>query len=155
MEAHLLLPFDGGTLPVSFAGGSSSSFGTRPATYTTENLMYQHIIENSAEFKRGRIFLKSELQLQEEVENYFRPKRTPSQHVAVTASEQTKEDKSASEQEQSGVNPEVREMTFAGNDDAKDYLETECGVLRSKLVNRASIVAAGESLGIKINFEKK
>lgn len=44
-------------LVVSFSGGGLTSFGVTPATYTTDNLLYQHIIENSAQFKSGKIRL--------------------------------------------------------------------------------------------------
>lgn len=45
------------TLVVSFTGGGMTSFGITPAEYTTENILYQHIIENSTEFKKGKIKL--------------------------------------------------------------------------------------------------
>ena len=44
-------------LVVNFSGGGLTSFGVTPATYTTDNLLYQHIIENSAQFKSGKIRL--------------------------------------------------------------------------------------------------
>lgn len=42
---------------VNFSGGGLTSFGVTPATYTTENILYQHIIENSTQFKSGKIKL--------------------------------------------------------------------------------------------------
>jgi hypothetical protein len=38
------------TLIVTFTGGGLTSYGVTPAQYTTENLLYQRIIENSKEF---------------------------------------------------------------------------------------------------------
>lgn len=44
-------------LVVNFSGGGLTSFGVTPATYTTDNLLYQHIIENSSQFQSGKIRL--------------------------------------------------------------------------------------------------
>ena len=44
-------------LIVNFTGGGMTSFGITPAEFTTENPIYQAIIENSREFKRGKIKL--------------------------------------------------------------------------------------------------
>ncbi len=45
------------SLVVSFTGGGLTSYGVTPAQYTTENILYQKIIENSKEFKKGKIKL--------------------------------------------------------------------------------------------------
>lgn len=44
-------------LIVNFTGGGMTSFGITPAEYTTDNPIYQAIIENSSEFKRRKIKL--------------------------------------------------------------------------------------------------
>lgn len=44
-------------LALTFTGGGLTSFGVTPAMYTTENILYQSIIENSDQFKRGKIRL--------------------------------------------------------------------------------------------------
>lgn len=38
---------------VLFEDGCTNSFGTRPATFTTDNPLAQAIIENSDDFRRG------------------------------------------------------------------------------------------------------
>lgn len=43
-------------------------------------------------------------------------------------------------------------MEFDTNDEAKDYLEQQFGVSRSKLRTRADIMACGEGYGVKISF---
>lgn len=45
------------SLVVNFTGGGLSSYGVTPAEYTTENILYQKIIENSKYFKLGKIVL--------------------------------------------------------------------------------------------------
>ena len=45
------------SLIVTFTGGGLTSYGVTPAQYTTENILYQKIIENSKDFKRGKIKL--------------------------------------------------------------------------------------------------
>jgi hypothetical protein len=42
---------------VTFTGGGLTSYGVTPAQYTTENILYQKIIENSKDFRRGKIKL--------------------------------------------------------------------------------------------------
>ncbi len=54
-------------LRVNFTEGSATAVGQTPATYTTDNIMFQHAIENSADFKKGRIKLIKTLQLDEDV----------------------------------------------------------------------------------------
>ena len=44
-------------LVVTFTGGGLTSYGVTPAQYTTENILFQKIIENSKEFKKGKIKL--------------------------------------------------------------------------------------------------
>ena len=52
---------------VSFTDGSMTATGKRPATFTTDSLMMQHIIENSPEYKKGFIYKYRSMMLNEEV----------------------------------------------------------------------------------------
>lgn len=45
------------SLIVTFTGGGLTSYGVTPAQYTTENILFQKIIENSREFRAGKIKL--------------------------------------------------------------------------------------------------
>ena len=45
------------SLIITFTGGGLTSYGVTPAQYTTENLLYQKVIENSKDFRRGKIKL--------------------------------------------------------------------------------------------------
>lgn len=50
------------TVKVHFSGGSLTGYGVTPAEFTTQNPMTQAIIENSKEFKSGKIFLLREIE---------------------------------------------------------------------------------------------
>lgn len=45
------------SLIITFTGGGLTSYGVTPAQYTTENILYQKVIENSKDFRRGKIKL--------------------------------------------------------------------------------------------------
>lgn len=53
-------------LRVSFTGGSMTQYGITPATFSTNNPIYQRAIENSAYFKNGRIQKLREVKLEGE-----------------------------------------------------------------------------------------
>lgn len=59
LEWNAGLPVGETIINVSFTGGQLTSYGIRPATYTTANPTLQRIIEDSAYFRRGKITLIS------------------------------------------------------------------------------------------------
>lgn len=67
IEFQAVLKVGKSNLKVQFSDGSFNASSKKPATYTTDNLMVQHAIENSAEFKRGLIHKVSTVELEEEV----------------------------------------------------------------------------------------
>ena len=60
MEWVALIECGKATVKVHFSGGSLTGYGVTPAEFTTQNPMTQAIIENSKEFKNGKIFLHRE-----------------------------------------------------------------------------------------------
>lgn len=62
MEWVALLECGKATVKVHFSGGSLTGYGVTPAEFTTQNPMTQAIIENSKEFKSGKIFLLREIE---------------------------------------------------------------------------------------------
>lgn len=62
MEWVALIECGKATVKVHFSGGSLTGYGVTPAEFTTQNPMTQAIIENSKEFKRGKIFLLREIE---------------------------------------------------------------------------------------------
>ena len=57
MEWAAILKCGKFSLKVHFSGGSMTSYGTKPATFTTENPMTQSFIENSEQFKSKKIYI--------------------------------------------------------------------------------------------------
>lgn len=62
MEWVALIVCGKATVKVHFSGGSLTGYGVTPAEFTTQNPMTQAIIENSKEFKNGKIFLLREIE---------------------------------------------------------------------------------------------
>lgn len=62
MEWVALIECGKATVKVHFSGGSLTGYGVTPAEFTTQNPMTQAIIENSKEFKNGKIFLLREIE---------------------------------------------------------------------------------------------
>lgn len=56
-------------LIINFTGGGMTSFGITPAEFTTDNPIHQAIIENSREFKRGKIKLLRGVKMQMPMKN--------------------------------------------------------------------------------------
>ena len=57
IETVMVLKAGNNDVVVNFKGGSIVDFARKPASYSTTNTIYQAIIENSAQFKRGEIKL--------------------------------------------------------------------------------------------------
>ena len=57
LDWQMALNVGGALLRIRFSGGSMGSNGVIPAKYITDNEVIQHLIEESREFKSGRIFL--------------------------------------------------------------------------------------------------
>lgn len=51
------------SVSVHFTGGALTAYGVTPAKFSTSNPMFQHIIENSEQFKNNRIILLGEIEV--------------------------------------------------------------------------------------------
>lgn len=67
MEYQAIIKVGKATLKVLFTDGSITAMGQNPAQYTTSDFIVQHAIENSSDFKRGRIHVVNTIELDEEV----------------------------------------------------------------------------------------
>ena len=67
MEYQSIIKIGRATLKVLFTDGSITSLGQNPAHHTTSDFLVQHAIENSRDFKRGRIRVVNAIELDEEV----------------------------------------------------------------------------------------
>lgn len=183
MEYQAIIKIGRSAMKVLFTDGSMNAMGENPATYTTDNFMVQHAIENSDHFKRGRIHIVRTVLLDSDVHIDRNNKRKeapieetpaptpafiPAPEEGVEGDESAESDNTESQAEEPIVEEpiveeapapipmemtkEITEMEFDNNDDARDFLETKFGYVRSKLRNRADIVAAGEAHNIAISF---
>ena len=72
MECKLIIKNGQFSAEVHFRGGSIINRAGRPASYATSRFIEQDIIENSAEFKCGKIVLLHELEVPDDAEELAR-----------------------------------------------------------------------------------
>lgn len=130
LEWHGIVESHGVKMKVSFTNGSVSAFGAAPATFTTSKPITQHIIENSEQFKGGRIFIYQSVELPGEEQ----PKRSVKAAVEANDAEPSAEKTVV----------EVSSLT-----EAKEYLMENFSIGSSKLRNRAAIMEQAEANGIE------
>ncbi len=152
MEYQAVIKVGRNNMKVNFSDGSVSAMGVNPATFTTENFMVQHAIENSSDYKRGRIKTVNVIELNEDlcIESNNAEVKTENETAEVSEAKAGSEDTST-ETEPVEAEPAI-EVEFACNDDAKDYLEQSFGYVRSKLRNREDIINAGKAHNVTIIF---
>lgn len=176
MEYQCLIRFGKNTLKVTFTGGSMNAIGVTPATFTTNSFIIQQAIENSNEFKCGRIHVVNVIELEEEL-RIERPAPAPAvaekqeaprvlfpgkdetpdseqddDNAVVKDSSGAQETAAASQPEKQESVAAMTQVEFSCNDDAKDYLEHTFGYIRSKLHNREDIINAGKAHNVEIIF---
>lgn len=161
MEYQSIIKIGRATLKVLFTDGSMTAIGQNPAKYTTSDFLVQHAIENSSEFKRGRITVVDTIELDEEVRIERNPAKPSTQQapssaeakpVAATAAKVEDPQDIADELSESDNEDGLTEVEFSTNQEAKDYLTKTFGVKSGTMKNRADIVAIGEANGVKIIF---
>ena len=166
IEWHARLRMGKATVKVAFTGGSITTQGVTPATFTTENPVIQFAIENSPEFHNGKIKvvrcvkLNGVVEIECNVPKVALPIPAPAPISTESVVAPVKEDENATEAqadneaeaEDNETAPANTQVEFSCNDDAKDYLEQTFGFVRSKLRNREDIVAAGKARGVDIIF---
>lgn len=85
MEYQAIIKIGRATLKVLFTDGSMTSIGQNPAKYTTSDFLTQHAIENSCDFKRGRIQVVNTIELDEDVRIERNPAKPSTQTANVAA----------------------------------------------------------------------
>lgn len=85
MEYQSIIKIGRATLKVLFTDGSMTAIGQNPAKYTTSDFLVQHAIENSSEFKRGRITVVDTIELDEEVRIERNPVKPSTQQAPSPA----------------------------------------------------------------------
>jgi hypothetical protein len=85
MEYQPIIKIGRATLKVLFTDGSMTAIGQNPAKYTTSDFLVQRAIENSSEFKKGRIMTVSTIELDEDVRIERNPAKPSTQTANVAA----------------------------------------------------------------------
>lgn len=85
MEYQTIIKIGRATLKVLFTDGSMTAIGQNPAKYTTSDFLTQHAIENSSDFKRGRIQVVNTIELDEDVRIERNPAKPSTQTANVAA----------------------------------------------------------------------
>lgn len=173
MEYQAIITVGKAKMKVHFSDGFVTAMGITPATFTTDNLIVQRAIEQSSDYKRGRIKVIRVTTLDEDVRIERNPaKESTDIHTGLstdsgtgTASESNIATNDASSNENASETTEpgneckttevntYTQIEVSCNDDAKDYLEEHFGVIRSKLRVRADIQASAAAHGIEFVFK--
>lgn len=85
MEYQTIIKIGRATLKVLFTDGSMTAIGQNPAKYTTSDFLVQRAIENSSEYKKGRIVTVNTIELDEEVRIERNPAKPSTQTAKVAA----------------------------------------------------------------------
>ena len=143
LEWHGYVECSGVRMKVDFTNGSVTAFGVAPATFTTENSLTQHIIENSEQFKKGRIKCVMSVALpDDEPKQEVRGKK---QEVSANEPEVKEEEPAAEVKEEK---PELKKVEVACADDAKQYLMDNFGVASRNLRSLKAINDTAAQNGI-------
>jgi len=144
LEWHGSIDSNGVKMKVHFTNGSLTAVGVAPATFTTKNELTQRIIENSDQFKSGRIRLTMCAELPGE-------KEKPAAAAGKQATDQAQAANAVSQD--SGVKGEKKQVKVSSVEDAKDYLVENYGLKSSNLRTRAACIAAGEENGVEFVWD--
>lgn len=124
MEYQSIIKIGRATLKVLFTDGSITAIGQNPAKYTTSDFLVQHAIENSSEFKRGRITVVDTIELDEEVRIERNPAKPTTLHAPSPAEAKPVAATAAKVEEPQDIADEPTEKT-----DAVDADEVESAML--------------------------
>ena len=113
MEYQSIIKIGRATLKVLFTDGSMTAIGQNPAKYTTSDFLVQHAIENSSEFKRGRITVVDTIELDEEVRIERNPAKPSTQQAPSPAEVKPVAATAAKVEEPQGIAGEPTEETNA------------------------------------------
>ena len=178
MEWVALIECGKATVKVHFSGGSLTGYGVTPAEFTTQNPMTQAIIENSKDYKSGKIFLLREIEGTGKFKEFVRGQHAhEGNHLggqAATASsiagtaldaggtsktptvEPTDDEEPTDDSETETVEDIEATVSSDGKaiidvtdlDDARDYLCENFGIARSSLRSNVSVYRAAEEHNI-------
>lgn len=76
-----------GSVSVHFTGGALTAYGVTPAKYSTSNPFFQSVIENSKQFKSGRIELLGTMEVPDDAATKARKARMAAKAAAMPVKE--------------------------------------------------------------------
>lgn len=131
---------------VNFTGGYENKWGVAPAVYSTDNPITQRLIENSFEFKSGRIQLIGNYEVESKEK-----KADKKEEEAVDGIDWGSMNNAVTEEKpaQKTANEKADMVVVSSLDDAKQYLNEKYGVQVSKLRSKESIETAAKQHGVK------
>lgn len=135
------------TFTLHFEGGSMTALGNLPAEYTTSNPVFQAVVENSEQFRRGLITLLRQCGREE----------APAKEECATKKEDgaagTGSPESPGDSEVCGGAECGAAVEFACLDDAKAWLHDEHGADPARIKSVRQAVAAAKALGLVITVK--
>lgn len=169
------------SVSVHFTGGALTAYGVTPAKYSTSNPFFQSVIENSEQFKSGRIMLLGEMEVPDDAATKARKARmaakaaekpapvpeTPAPVAEETVTPSTTEKESPAESEQptdetqdetlqgDGDDADGSKIKVADKPDAIEYLKErfpEKGYTAVKLRTKTAFDAACKECGVEFVF---
>lgn len=155
VEWDALIKMGKATLRCSFKGGSVSTQGVIPATFTTDNPVVQLGIEMSDAFRKGKIRVVRSHELDEEVMVEGRePKKASAEADASGDAGEQEELEESEEHEEQEVREhrDVRVVEVRCADDARNWLREHHGIASSRLRNKELIAQAAETAGVKFVY---
>ena len=134
---------------VHFKGGMLTAYGVTPATFSTDNKLIQFVIENSREFKGGRIKLIEADYSEEEI---LAAREAAQKQAEALAQQQAAAEAAAKAQQQSEPSEGRSVMKFSDWGEARQWLLDQ-GVAASELTGNKKISAKAEQLGYTLEVE--
>ena len=169
------------SVSVHFTGGALTAYGVTPAKYSTSNPFFQSVIENSEQFKSGRIMLLGEMEVPDDAATKARKARmaakaaqkpapvpeipAPVVEEPVTPTTPAKESPAESEQptgetqdetlQGDGDDADGDKIKVADKPDAIEFLKErfpEKGYTAVKLRTKTAFEAACKECGVEFVF---
>ena len=170
-----------GSVSVHFTGGALTAYGVTPAKYSTSNPFFQSVIENSKQFKSGRIELLGTMEVPDDAATKARKARmaakaaekpapvpeTPAPVVKEPVTPTTPAEETPAEAEQptgetqdetlqgDGEDADGGKIKVADKPDAIEYLKEmfpEKGYTAVKLRTKTAFEAACKECGVEFVF---
>lgn len=159
VERIALIPFGRGAVQVEFRGGSMTTQGVTPATYSTSDAVIQLAIERSEAFRTGKIKRVRVYDLGGEVTVernsghggiYAGPAEGPSAIEDTPEVEDAVAD--AAEVKAQELEPGLTVVSVGCVADAAEYLRENYGIALSKLRKKETIEKVAASYGIEFEY---